>query len=1214
MDIDTVKKMDTEHNRKLEDIEHYPTDLKLDDMYKLTDLYFKQFNIMYSHLYNSFDKFIEYDIPNLLKNSDNIFYEKITKTKVIRNKFIFEDISIKPPTVDTTNKIIYPSTARKRNLTYRSKLVATVIQIQEVIDIATGEKNTRQIGEPEYEYPIAHVPIMVRSKYCSLNIQKNNKKECEFDRGGYFIVKGQEKVVITFERIIYNKPLIFTKQDGAVKLCTGLIYSKSPTSDMVQIHNLIMKKNNSIMIKMTFLSEVPVFILMRALGIESDRDIINYTIYNTEDIDMINVIRESLNNCVTEKGLKIITQEDAISYLITKMRVLKKYPYTETDKDTKILEKKLHLKSLLSESFLPHVTGGLINKGYYLGYMINKLILAHLKRVDIDDRDSFVNKRLDLPGTLLFDLFKQSFKKMLNECSKLFVKRNTDDDNPPVVINHIKPNIIEGTLKTALSIGTFGKKKGVAQMLNRLSYLQMIASLRRLNSPTTDASTNKLTGPRHLHGTQIGAACYIETPEGHKVGIVKNLSMIGNITIALDSQLELIKRKLINKIIKISEVPSNKIKDYTKVLLNGEWYGLTDKPRELYNELKRMKLNNEINNTTGISHEIKSEIECKELKIYCDSGRLYRPILRVENNKLVLTKEHINTISLEEYDSSVKITSWNEFMKKNPNVIEYLDTNEQFNSMLAMFPADVENMRLKQERSITLLKKTVVNNNNVINRYDEFVYVKYTHCEIHPALLTGCVVANIPFYNSNQGPRNVYQYSQAKHAMGICSTSYRDRLDITHILYHLQRPIVNTRLMKYIGTDCIPYGENAVVAILCYTGSNQEDSVIMNGAAINRGLYRSSSLKKFITTIQKNQSTSEDDVFIKPDLSKVAGRKPGSYDKLNEYGYAPKETEIITGDVIIGKLSPIQPMEGSDKIFKDSSEVYKEKIPGVIDKVWDKIQDNDGYDMIKIRTRSEREPVIGDKVCSRHGQKGTVGIILRQSDMPFTKDGITPDIIMNPHAIPSRMTCGQLIECLVGKISAIEGHETDGTAFRSIDLDNIRNELMKLGYEQNGQEYLYNGMTGRKLKSMVFIGPTYYQRLKHMVNDKIHSRARGPKTILTRQAPEGRSRDGGLRFGEMERDSIISHGMAKFLKERMMETADAYTTHVCDICGLFAQRLVRVGNKPYASDSDVYHCPSCKNKNKISTVRIPYAFKILIQELMAMNIAPRIRVKDSDLE
>lgn len=488
--------------------------INIENVYKFIDLFFKQKNVMFTHLYNSYDKLLDEDIPNFLKSTNNIFFEKVTRDKVYRYKFVYDDIAVKPPFIDMDDEIMFPQHARLRNMTYASKLVATITQVQETIDIATDTITTKVVGTPEYEYPICNIPILVRSKYCSLNLLKgHDNTECKYDPGGYFIVNGSEKVVMSMEKMIENRPLVFLKKDSSAITYNVQVNSKSHRTDLMQVINIRLKKDNTLNIKVQILNEVPVFILMRALGVESDSDIINYCVYDPNDIDMINVIRMSLENSKTEKGdQKIVTQTDAINYLITKLRVVKKY--NETDKDIKQQEKRLHLMQLLRENFLPHEEGGLQSKAFYLGHMINRLLHCYLGRVKPDDRDSFINKRVDLPGQLVFDLFKQFYKKMLNECNKFFKKRNPDDDNPLNVINQIKPNIIEQGLKTALLTGAWGKKKGVAQMVQRLSYLQMLSSLRRINSPTVDASTNKLTAPRHLNSSILGALCFIETSGG----------------------------------------------------------------------------------------------------------------------------------------------------------------------------------------------------------------------------------------------------------------------------------------------------------------------------------------------------------------------------------------------------------------------------------------------------------------------------------------------------------------------------------------------------------------------------------------------------------------------------------------------------------------------------------------------------------------------------
>ena len=1162
------------------------------DLYKLIDFYYKQPNILYSHQHNSFNQFIDEYIYSILKKDDNIFFSRITQNNIYNYRFKFDDIYLKPPTLENEGELMFPSDARVRSLTYSSKLVATITQIQEKIDIVTKEKTEKIVGEKEQEYHITNIPIMLRSKYCSLSIKKNHDRtECNYDPGGYFIVNGSEKVVVSLERMVENKPLVFIKKDQSNKIYTIQVNSKNYKTEQTQIFTIRMKKDNILTMKIPQFNEIPIFILVKALGIESDRDIINYVVNDSNDVDMTNLVRLSLDNTETENKEKILTQDDAIEYLISKMKTTKKY--SDTNEEDRVMEKKMHLMHIFKKDILPHMGENIIKKAYYICNMIHKLLKCVLGRSEIDDRDSFVNKRIDVPGVLIGMLFKQYFKKMLNECNKFFKKRNPDDENPINIIGQIKPNIIEQGLKSALLTGSWGgsKKKGVAQVLARLSFLQTISYLRRVSSPTVDASTNKLTNPRHLHNTQYGMICPVETPEGAKVGLVKSLAMMGNVTLMVESQIHIIKKVLNGKIMDLEDVHPFNFNKYVKVLLNGEWLGMTDNPYNLVNKLRNMRRIGKLEKTVSVVFDT----YLKELKLYCDGGRLYRPLLRVDNNKILLTKKIINELDLESNNKS-KLRKWNDLLQKYPEIIEYVDIEESDGLMIAMYTKDVHKME-----SIMNTPPSKNVEDTKINRYDNGIFVRYTHCEIHPSLMLGVVASSIPYCNHNQSPRNIYQYSQARQAMGIYNSSYKYRLDISYVLHNPQTPLVTTRSAKYLHTDKLAAGENAIVAICTYSGYNQEDSIILNQSAIDRGLFRAVSFKKYQETIAKNPSTSQDDIFTKPDRNKVVGTKSGSYDKLNDKGYIPEETQVVNGDIIIGKISPIQPTGNNNKVYKDSSISYKSNVSGVIDKVWTNIYNYEGYEMYKMRIRSVRIPKIGDKMSSRHGQKGTIGITFRQEDMPFTEDGITPDLIINPNCIPSRMTVGQLIECVMGKVSAIKGHDSDGTPFNELNVKQIKEELKKLGYHDSGKEYLYNGMTGKKMKSMIFIGPTYYQRLKHLVDDKIHSRARGPRQILTRQPPEGRSRDGGLRFGEMERDCMIAHGMGQFLKERMMETSDLYSTHVCDSCGFFAQQML--------GSPGVYHCPSCNNSTDISKINLTYGFKLLVQELMSMNIAPRIRVK-----
>ena len=981
LDKKTVKSLfDQLSNESLPD---KPKDgvLTVDEMFKLISLYFRQPNILYSHHHNSFDKFIDEDIHNLLEREDHTFFEQHEEDKVHRFKLVFNDVSMKPARLDNEDELMFPSDARKRSLTYSGKLLATVTQIHEIEDMNSKEVTIKTLGQPEYEVPIATIPIMVRSKYCSLNIKKGyDKSECSYDPGGYFVINGSEKVIIPQERLVENKPHVFVKKDGKVKLYSVQANSKSYTTNaMTQVVIIRMKKDKTMTIQVPILQEVPVFILMRALGIESAEQIVAICTHDLENSEMADLIRHSLNDTFTvtagedgkeQKGVQILKRDDALKYLISKLRIKRRF--TETDKQTKDDQKKMLLLNLLENNFLPHVEGNITKKAYYLGYMINKLLKRVLETEDFigdpkrisDDRDSYVNKRVDLSGTLMLELFKQNFKKLMNKCHNFFKKSKKNLRKPPIIINQIDPTTIEQGLKNALLTGTWGKSKGVAQMLQRMTYLVTMSSLRRLYSPMGDASTNKLTGPRHLHASQIGfvcltgdtqilladgintkaicdltdddrvltvnskdptkteasdiyrlfskvpkkvhhittafgnnikadpkhpilmcsndtgayefvpisqlqtgdmiisykdgvithdavvtndntkietvydfttisknhtfiangivvSNCFIETPEGIKVGIVKNLSLMGNVSVMKNSMIYVLKGIILKMVENISigmklEGSRLKLREYTKVFLNGDWLGITQHPYNLKLKLDDMKAQNKIDPTIGVLYDI----ENREIKVNCEGGRLFRPVLKVKNNRLNVTREMINAIALEEPSGPLMIKSWEEFMLKNPGVIEYIDAEEQDQCMIAMYPHRIENMRVKQHTSLDKVKeiKGFIDPFNMLNRYDETHFIRYTHCEFHPTMLLGIIGSIIPYCNRNQGPRNIYQYSQARQAMGIYATNYRDRLDIAYILYHPQKPLVNTRLMQYANTDMLPMGENITVAIQSYTG------------------------------------------------------------------------------------------------------------------------------------------------------------------------------------------------------------------------------------------------------------------------------------------------------------------------------------------------------------------------------------------------------------
>jgi DNA-directed RNA polymerase II subunit RPB2 len=622
----------------------------------------------------------------------------------------------------------------------------------------------------------------------------------------------------------------------------------------------------------------------------------------------------------------------------------------------------------------------------------------------------------------------------------------------------------------------------------------------------------------------------------------------------------------------LEEISPSVISHATKIFVNGVWVGVHRDPADLVRTLRELRRKVDITTEVGIVHDIRLQ----ELRLYTDYGRCIRPLFIVEDQRMKIKKRNIEMLQ----EKDITGFTWNDLVSSG--CIEYVDTEEEETTMISMTIEDLVQARL------------LANNETSVQHM-------YTHCEIHPSMILGICGSIIPFPDHNQSPRNTYQSAMGKQAMGMYVTNFQLRMDtLAYVLFYPQKPLVTTRAMEHLHFRELPAGVNVVVGIMCYTGYNQEDSVIMNQSSIDRGLFRSIFYRSFKDEEKKQGSLTKEDLEC-PSPETTLGMRHGTYGKLDKDGLICPGTRVSGEDIIIGKTSPLpddDPSAASNRFTKrDCSTGMKNSETGIIDQVLLTTNDQ-GLRFVKIRVRSCRTPQVGDKFSSRHGQKGTIGMTYTQEDMPFTCEGVVPDIIVNPHAIPSRMTIGQLVECLMGKVAAMMGKEGDATPFTPVTVENISDMLHQCGYQKRGNEVMYNGHTGRKLEAKIFLGPTYYQRLKHMVDDKIHSRGRGPVQILTRQPMEGRSRDGGLRFGEMERDCIISHGAAAFLKERLMDQSDAYRVHVCQTCGLIAVANLK---------NQTFEC--CKNPSermKVVQVLLPYACKLLFQELMSMAVAPRL--------
>ena len=1187
-------------NRELNILEHI--DDYEENCFNIIESYFqgKHLECLVRHQTESYNHFVNYQIqrtiqmfnPVIVHSENDYVPEKDAYFLEVHIDFI--NFKLYPPQIHENNgatKTMLPQEAKLRNFTYASTMTVDIV-IKYIIRTTENMDNPKIIEKIIPKINIGKLPIMLKSSVCILtqnpHISSDVTGECSMDCGGYFIIKGSEKTVLGQERAAENKIYCFDGKN-TTKWSWYAEIKSIPDHKCIspkQIEMMIATKNNGfgngIYVNIPRVKQpIELFVVFRALGIISDKDICNRVVLDMEkesNQDILNFLQASIID-----SNKYMTKEDAIRHINSYVA------YTPLNMDKELGQKKKYefTMEVLNNDLFPHCRT-VLQKVYLLGYMANKLIRTSMGLLPPDDRDSYVNKRIELCGTLLNNLFRNYFNKLVKEMQKQIVReinngswKSTEDYgsiiSPTNIYKIMKSTTIENGINRALSTGDFSIKQsnsskvGVAQVLNRLTYVSSLSHSRRINTPLE--KSGELVAPRKLHNTTWGFLCPAETPEGQSIGVVKNISYLGHITIPTNSTS--LYDYVEPYILYFEDTTPNNISNMVKVFINGCWIGVTEKPIELYMDMKQKKYCGIVNIYTSIIFDYRS----MEIRVCNDGGRLTRPLLRVENNKALINNDIIKRLANNEL-------KWNDLLTNcvlDDSVIEYIDPEEQNISMIAM--------KCK---------------NRYINHNDG--HYNYTHCEIHPSTIFGVLASCVPFPDHNQAPRNTYQCAMGKQAMGVYATNYDQRMDKTaYVLNYPTRPLVDTRLMNFIHLNKIPSGTQIHVAIMSHTGYNQEDSVLINKGSIDRGLFMATI---YHTEKDEDKNIIRDEIIrCKPDPEKTKGIKYGNYDKLNNQGFINENELVENRDVIIAKIIPIKENRNDPTKtikYEDQSKTFRTTEETYIDKNYTG-RNGDGYNFAKVRIRALRKPIFGDKFSSRHGQKGTVGNIIPECDMPFTKDGHRPDIIINPHAIPSRMTIGQLKETLLGKVLLELGMFGDGTSFGNLDVKTIATELQNLGYESYGNEVLYNGLTGEQLETSIFIGPVFYQRLKHMVTDKQHSRSIGPMVNLTRQPAEGRSRDGGFRIGEMERDVMIAHGMTRFCKERMFDVSDKYSTYVCRKCGMVAPYNDGNNSKLYDSSDYIVHCcNTCDNRTDFAKVEIPYAYKLMAQELQTINVVPRI--------
>jgi DNA-directed RNA polymerase II subunit RPB2 len=1113
---------------------------------------------------------------------------------------------------------MYPNEARLRNMTYGFS-VHFDVDVEFKINSDTQIEHTITL-EKVY---LGRFPIMLQSDMCILqNLDPKVRfetGECINDPGGYFIIDGKEKVLICQEKfgdnMLYIRDNYSDMYEYSVEVKSASEDAAKPkrTTAVRMVSPLPTQSNGQIVVTIPNVRKpVPLFIVMRALGIVSDKAIIETCLLDMEKNDnYVDLFIPSIHDASI-----VFTQETALKYIAT---------FTKGKTVPHVLE-------ILSDYFLPHI--GEMNfkdKAYFIGHMAFTLLRTSQKEQAPTDRDNFKYKRVEMCGSLLADLFKEYYAIMQHKIFQKIDKEyyyHESQYQGEAFINLIENNYKEFFKERDVEVGfrkafkgnwgaeAHTKKPGVVQDLNRLSFNSALAQRRKINLPL-DASA-KVIGPRLLHSSQWGIIDPLDTPDGGNVGLHKHMSIVAKITNGYSPKplIQLLRSEGYLRF--LTESSPKYMATNTKVFVNGAWLGVTPNPigmTQRFRFLRRLAV-------IPVYTSCAWNKQTNEIEIYTDGGRLCRPIFYIDEESRQLS---LLNKSAFEYVEKGAIT-WegliSGFADKKTEGFS-VDANRVY-TIASLYGENPRSLSDKQaiieymdssEANVAYISSTM---------QPSFKDKDYTHMDIHPSLLLGVMGNQIIFPENNQLPRNLFSCGQSKQGASWYHTNFQNRIDkMGVVLNYGQKPAVKSRYMHYINKETQPYGENPVVAIMCYGGYNVEDSILFNEASVKRGMFRTTYLNSYEAREEAVGvgAGAVDSTFTDIQNANVIGTKPGfDYGYLDEYGLIRENTELNDKMTVIGKATT----DLDDPSLKIDASVYPKKGQlGFVDKAF-MTEGEEGRRIAKVRIREERVPAVGDKFCSRCGQKGTIGRIIPERDMPFTANGIRPDIIVNPHAFPSRMTIGQLVEVIVAKAGVNYGAFGDCTAFlnQGPKQELFGKLLTDVGYNKTGNEVLYNGLTGEQLEADIFIGPTYYMRLKHMVKDKINYRAQGPRTLLTRQTVQGRANDGGLRVGEMERDGVIAHGAAKFLEESMTTRGDEYFMAICNNSGTIAVYnesknifLSPMADGPIKFNGEVNDKLSVVNISKygrdFSVVRVPYSFKLLMQELLTMNIQMRVITEDN---
>ncbi len=1124
------------------------------DKWNLLPAFLKVKGLVKQHV-DSFNHFVDVELKKII-DAEPLLTSDIDPKFYIKYENIYIGQPCRVDEMDAINlkrggSTLTPNECRLRDLTYAAPILVDV-------RYAKADSSWRSTG-----LPIGRLPIMLRSNKCALSNKSEAEMcvmdECPLDPGGYFIVNGTEKVILVQEQLSKNRIIVEadSKKDSIVASVTSSTHARKSKSYIALKKDLLYMRHNILK------EDIPVCILLKAMGVASDMDMMaivagpDSTLQEDFAINFEETIKAQIH-----------TQQQALDYIGARLKITtKNTPFGQSRRN--FVQEAVECISAIFIAHVPIENLDFRPKALYVGHMARRVLMAKRNRALVDDRDYVGNKRLELAGQLLSLLFEDLFKSynynIKSTIDRELRKQNkTNAVDPAKIMAGASTHITQG-MNRAIATGNWNLKRfrmdraGVTHLLSRLSFISSLGMMTRISSQFE--KTRKVSGPRALQPSSFGMLCPADTPEGEACGLVKNLALMTHIT--TDDEEAPIKRLIFMLGAEdVSAVGGSEL--YARgayvVMLNGTPMATTRMPSQFLTSFRRLRRSGRISEFVSIfiNHHHNT------IQVATDEGRICRPLIIVEDKKSKVTKRYLKSLRQGSMD-------FDDFLARG--LVEYLDVNEENDSHIAMYETDI--------CSTT------------------------THLEIEPFTMLGAVAGLIPYPHHNQSPRNTYQCAMGKQAIGFIANNQFLRIDtLLYLMVYPQKPLVKTRTIELVKYDKLPAGQNATVAVMSYSGYDIEDALVLNKASVDRGFGRCQVLRKYPVSLKKYPNETIDDVW--GPMMRQDGTGPDKGHGLMDIdGMARVGERVHAGDIMVNKVVPKAANSsglsenGHDVGFDNQPQKYRLPDPSYIDKIMVTQAENSETKIIKVQTRQTRIPEVGDKFSSRHGQKGVVGIIAEQVDMPFSDRGIIPDIIMNPHGFPSRMTVGKMLELVSGKAGILQGSFEYGTAFGGSKLEDMSKGLLAAGYSYDGKDYLTSGITGEPLPAYVFTGPIYYQKLKHMVQDKMHSRSRGPRAILTRQPTEGRSRDGGLRLGEMERDCLIAYGASQLLRERLMLSSDAHEVDVCESCGFMAfgrwcQRCAKAGERG----------------SNVVRMTLPYAFKLLLNELGSMNVHTRLVVSD----